>query len=468
MSEMNEKKNTPESGREPSFWLAIPFFVVLTVLTVVSFIIPLRPTVSYSEKRELAKFPEFTVEALISGSYFDDISAWYSDTFPGREQWLDVAAGTKSLYGYSEISIEGSLEPVSDEIPVRMEYKPETPETEPPAAVEDTTAETVTEETEPKETEPEETEPQGWQGVDAGEGADISLGTAIQIGDAAFNQLGFSKYESDRYIKTLNTFAEAVKEKGVRVISSPAPTAVGIMVEEQYLEKLRCASQSEMLNYLHSGMVDDIVKVDTFSNIVKHNDEYIYFRTDHHWTARGAYYAYEALCLAAGMEPAPLDSFEEWDQGTLTGSLYGKVSKPHKLRKDNVYCYIPQGDITMMAYNENGYGQERPILRDMSAEPDNATYSTFISGDYAMVEITNNSIPDAPNCVVIKDSFGSPFVIYLTQNYHKVYCIDYRKYKAMGLTQYVDEYDISDVIYAPYLIATQSSLGNDMFRNRSR
>jgi len=213
-------------------------------------------------------------------------------------------------------------------------------------------------------------------------------------------------------------------------------------------------------------MIEDIVKVDTFSNIVQHNDEYIYFRTDHHWTALGAYYCYEALCHAAGMDPAPLDSFREWDQGRFTGSLYGKVSKPQKLTPDNLYCYVPQGDISMLAYTPNGGVTEAEILRDMANEPDNAKYSTFISGDYAMVEITNDSIPDAPNCVVIKDSFGSPFVIYLTQNYHKVYCIDYRKYKTMSLEKYVDEYGISDVIFAPYMIATQSSQGNDMIKRR--
>jgi len=313
---------------------------------------------------------------------------------------------------------------------------------------------------------PEETEAAGWGGVDAGADAEISLGTAIQIGDSAFNQLGFSQYESDRYIKTLNTFAEAMKEKNVRVISSPAPTAVGILVEKEYLQKLNCAPQDDMLNYLHGSMIEDIVKVDTFSNIVQHNDEYIYFRTDHHWTALGAYYCYEALCHAAGMDPAPLDSFREWDQGRFTGSLYGKVSKPQKLTPDNLYCYVPQGDISMLAYTPNGGVTEAEILRDMANEPDNAKYSTFISGDYAMVEITNDSIPDAPNCVVIKDSFGSPFVIYLTQNYHKVYCIDYRKYKTMSLEKYVDEYGISDVIFAPYMIATQSSQGNDMIKRR--
>ena len=63
MSDMkhNKKRNT-------GFRLVIPFFLVMGILTVVSFIIPLRPTQSSMEKRDLAKFPEFSVTALADGS----------------------------------------------------------------------------------------------------------------------------------------------------------------------------------------------------------------------------------------------------------------------------------------------------------------------------------------------------------------------------------------------------------------
>ena len=71
--EDNKQEN---GGRQPSGRYAIPFFAVLAIIAVISFIIPLRPTVSYLEKRELAKFPEFSVEALLSGDYFDDITLW--------------------------------------------------------------------------------------------------------------------------------------------------------------------------------------------------------------------------------------------------------------------------------------------------------------------------------------------------------------------------------------------------------
>ena len=115
----------------------------------------------------------------------------------------------------------------------------------------------------------------------------------------------------------------------------------------------------------------------------------------------------------------------------------------------------------MNAHGEYQVEENLPVLKDMSHLPDGASYMTFLGGDKRIAEITNNSIPDAPNCVVIKDSFGNPFSIFLSQNYHKVYAIDYRKFKtSAGLSKFAEEYDIDDIIFAPYMIATQSMQGN--------
>lgn len=455
MSEMNETNN------RRGLLLTLPFLLALAVLTVISFCIPLRPTISTSEKRELTKFPEFTVESLLSGDYFDDITLWFSDTFPGREDWLSLSQSVSSFHGYSEIAVEGDLT-MSDEIPVETE-----PATEPqPEVTEQTEA---AEETEPTGETTEATEPAetGWSGVQT-ENNEISLGAAIQIGDTGFNQLGFSKVQSDRYIKTVSKFADRMAKKGVRVISAPAPTAVGVMVEPDMLPQLKCARQDEMINYLHDNMSDNVIKVDTFSNLVKHNSEYIYFRTDHHWTQLGAYYAYEAMCEATGQEAAPLSSFTLWNQGTFTGSLYGKVRWPKKLRADTLDCYVPQGDITFYAHFTDGSkGTEWPLIAEKKGKANqNSRYSAFLAADCALAHVVNESIPDAPNCLVIKDSFGNCYVPFLTQNYHHVYAIDYRKYWRFGMADFVEKYNIDDVIVMPYLIATQAIDGNDMFRSQ--
>lgn len=443
----------------PSGWLSLPFFLALTLLTVISFIIPLRPTQSYTEKRNLKEFPDFSITTLADGSYFGDISTWFSDTFPGRETWLQLSNNLKSLHGHAEVSIQGNTG-ISDPIPTipvptrPTEPDPTTPSEEDPG---ETTEPTQAETTAP-------TEPEGWGGIDVGDGVQVSLGAVIQVGGTLFNQQGFSQYYSDQYSKTLSDFAAAVKDQGVNVISAPCPTAVGIMVEPEFLAKLNCARQDQMIAYLHGSMSDRVITIDTYQALVEHNDEYIYFHTDHHWTALGAYYSYAALCRQMGYTPAPLDSFEVWDQGEFQGSVYWDAPWVYKLEKDHVDAYIPQGDIQMLIYNNSGSSYEYPLLSDTTKRKPGEKYLTFIGGDNPLVEITNNDLPDGPSCVLIKDSFGNCYAPFLTQTYHKVYIVDYRKFTQMSLRQFVSTHEVDDVIFLPYLTAIQDEIGNKLIR----
>lgn len=460
--------------------LVIPFFAVMTILTIVGFLIPLRPTVSTSEKRKLAEFPEFSVEALVSGDYFDDITLWFSDTFPGRDSWISLSNYTSSLHGYSEIAVVEDdfvselLGDHTDDAPEATASVPEkTTEPETTAVHQDTTdpamtvapeEATVPETTVPQETIPEETQ---WGGVDAGDSAEISMGAVVQIGDTAFNTLGFTDYLSDRYAAALSGLADALAEEGVRVVSAPSPTSVGILIESEYLEKLGCVPQDQTIRYLHDAMSENVIKVDTYSALIAHNSEYLYFRTDHHWTARGAYYSYAAIMEALGMEAAPLDSFEEWDQGEFKGTLYSKAPYKHKLKTDILYAYIPQGDIeTNIIYTYSV--RDSQLLKDQSEEDITSKYLAFLGGDFDMVEIINHSLPDAGTCLIIKDSFGNCFAPFMTQNYHKVYVMDYRTYRDLSVMEFVKEYEVDDIVIIPYLIATQSQDGAKMFERICR
>lgn len=433
---------------------ALPFFLVLALLTAISLAVPLRPTFSYSEKRELTKFPAFSADALFSGEYFDDISLWFSDTFPGREQWLDVSQSVASLRGYSEIAIAGPLDEMEVIQPI------DSPEPEVAIAVPEEAAvrESTAEEACPTEAE------DALRSIDVEkiDVNDIYLGKAIQIGDAGFNQLSISTVMSDKYAKTISDFADRMAQEGIRVISAPAPTSVGIMVPETYLEQLRCTPQDDMLDYMHNQMSDNVLKVDTVRKLLEHNEEYIYYRTDHHWSALGAYYAYEALCEAAGMEAVPLEDMEYRNQGEMIGSIYGKVPYPKRLKKDELECWIPTGNITM--YRSETTFSEFPMIRDVSNQKSEGKYCAFLASDAPVVHIVNEDIPDAPNCLVVKDSFGNCYVPYLSQNYHNVYAIDYRKYWSRGMADFARKYDIDDVIVAPYMIATQDTSANDWFQ----
>ena len=106
--------------------IAVPFFAVLFALTIVAFILPLRPTESASEKRKLTEFPAFSVDTLLSGEYFDGIGLWFSDTFPFRDYWLSVSARLGELHGINDVVIYGDIGE-ADELPPADETPEPTP-----------------------------------------------------------------------------------------------------------------------------------------------------------------------------------------------------------------------------------------------------------------------------------------------------------------------------------------------------
>ena len=209
-----------------------------------------------------------------------------------------------------------------------------------------------------------------------------------------------------------------------------------------------------------------MVKVDTVSALLAHNDEYIYFRTDHHWTALGAYYAYEAVCQALGMEPVDIDTMEVIDMGDFIGSLYGRAKNPWKLKRDNLYVYMPQSDITNTVYYSSIYsnGQAYPMLTVDANWSDDSKYSVF-GTDWPINHLENRDQKGKPNCIVVKDSFGNCFLPFLTQNFENIYAVDYRKFRDMPLIQLAEAYDCDYVIFMPYLAATQSVDGPSMISN---
>ena len=461
----SEKARRREQNRRRAR-VAAPFFTALFVLTIVAFIIPLRPTESESEKRRLTEFPDFTVDTLLSGEYFDQIGLWFSDTFPFRDYWLAVSTRLGELHGINDVVIYGDLGE-ADELPPVESDAPDAAPTETPEPT--PTPEPTTEPTPPPTpevvlTSPPEESVEHCGGLEVDDETEVIYGNVLQIGDAAFSYYGFSQYGSDQHIELVNSCADMLEQYGVELYDILIPTSVGIVVSSEYMELLKCTDQGQTISYIFSQVDENVNAVNVFNTLIEHNDEYLYFRTDHHWTALAAYYSYEQFCKVAGLEPAALKDFEELDMGPFLGSFYGNCAQSSKLREDNVVAYDPPGDITMVITKENGSSFEWPVLTDMSQSSIYSKYMTFLGGDHPLVTITNNDLPDGPNCVVIKDSFGNPFAPYLSQNYHNVYVIDYRKYNAMTLSYFVQYYDIDDVLLTESLAMAQGQGTLDLLK----
>ena len=452
MKRRNRKK--PALSRQQL--LSIPFFTVLAGLAVIGLILPLRPRQSVSEKRLLAAFPAFSTQSFWNGEYFDGINLWYSDTFPGREIYIRQAQGLEALHGLNRNVVmvedrQGEENDDLDQLLAEAESSAAEPrETQVPSAP---TAEPADIREDPAELTPaptaEPTVEESWDGFD-GEDEVAALGSVIALGDSIFTAQGFTQEHTDQYAELCNRFAGELTSAGVRFFDLPVPTSVGVLVSSDFLPQIKCADQGKILRYLFSRVDAAVCPVNVFSNLLAHKDEYIYFRGDHHWTALGAYYAYEEFCSAAGFQPVPLSDYEEVNMGCFRGTLYWRAGA-REIWEDEMIAYLPPGEISMEIPS---YPRLTTPVVDRTDKDPSSKYNCFIAGDNETTVLTNPALPEGSCCMVVKDSFGNPFTVFLAQHYHRVVILDYR-HAEKSLAEYVEEYQPQDLILINSIGLTQ-------------
>ncbi len=443
---------SPEKTKKRSRFAGLPFFLALGVLTLVAWMLPLRPTVSETEKRTLEPVPAFSLAAAADGSYFSDIGLWFSDTFPGRDGWIRAAQQLESLYGDSSVTVYGNAS-AGDKIPVPAAVTP-APET-PADPAEPTTEPTPT-------PEPTSTPEPEWGGENPDDEL-VSLGAVIQIGDSVYTYTSFNQYFADVYAGNVTRAADLLEGK-CRVFDVFVLHGTTLMLPREYRESIGVACEEDILTYVNSQMGDNVYCVDTFNSLLPHNSEYIYFRTDHHWTALGAWYAYAEWAKTAGFEPVPLSEYEEVVQEPFYGSLFYQAHQSSKLTPDQVYAYVPPGDVHLYIHQGSGdtlenRGYEQTLITQIRG---NDKYMCFLTGDFPLCTFVNNDITDGSACLLVKNSNGNPFGYYLTQHYQYVYVMDYRKYTRRSLTEFADYYDVDDVIFCLSSGQAQSYGGNTL------
>ena len=114
-----EETSPEKSGKDFPYAkvFSLAMMGLLCCLFVLGVLLPLRPRYSDAEKRELKQFPAFSLQGLFAGSYFRDITSWYQDSYPGKEEWMLLASKTKAFYGLQGEQIYGAAEQVKEDIP---------------------------------------------------------------------------------------------------------------------------------------------------------------------------------------------------------------------------------------------------------------------------------------------------------------------------------------------------------------
>ena len=431
----NEFKRRKRKTQKMYMRLTIYIFAaVLLIGCLWGLLLPLRPTESDLEKRELTKFPKPTVETFMSGEFLGQISTWYADTFPFREALINANSSFKNLYGIKTEELYGSAV-AADEIP--------------DADAEMTkTAEEVEEEILPDATIYDEPE---------------QAGTIYIAGNRGFGLYGFSLTGADAYINMLNKAGEMLKDTST-VYTILAPTSIAVNLDEEKQLEIGSSNQGEAFDYIYGHLNSTVESVSILDTLKKHNSEYLYFYTDHHWTADGAYYAYKELMKAKGMEACPLSEYTKNEYPGFIGTFYSysQMSETLKNNPDTVVTYIP--DCNEMIYYDT-YGEEFTwqVIADPTDYSEGNKYMCFIGGDRPLSIIENPNITDGSSCVVIKESYGNAFVPFLVNSYQTVYVIDYRHYTD-NLISFVKEKEIQDVIFINNANAINEGAASAMYQ----
>ncbi len=268
----------------------------------------------------------------------------------------------------------------------------------------------------------------------------------VVIGDTAYEQYTYIEDVAVKYIKTINNAAK--KLKGIsNVYSLVVPTSIGITLPDNKSDNVNSSSQKDALNEMYNIMSDNVKKVSLYDTMMKHRKEYIYFRTDHHWTQLGAYYAYNAFCQIKGIEPNKISDYEKVSFGDFLGSFYSDTDKLKSLKKDELEVYYPINSKKIILEYTNSEGQTHAgnIIEDGSKYGKGLKYNVFIDSDNPYTIIKNKTLADGSTCVVVKESFGNAFVPYLADHYQRIYVIDYR-YWSGSLSEFAKNKSVDDVI----------------------
>lgn len=286
--------------------------------------------------------------------------------------------------------------------------------------------------------------------------------------ESAFNNLVFGKVEESDILlgkdgwmftklfdvsadtqKQLNKNLEAVSNFASRhpgkVTFLLAPSA-SVIYPEMLPAGAPMVDENAMLDDIFAQVSETADVIDMRDIFTQQKDQYLYYKTDHHWTTNGAYLAYEQFCQLKGLTPFDTAAHEAVDVPDFYGTHYS-ATRRWNVQPDTI-TYYPL-DNPMTIYDINGETQyserttENMINTDKFATRDK--YAAFLDGNNGYSVIKGNG---EGSILVVKDSYANCFVPFLTENYAKIGVVDLRNF-SYGLDSTIESegYDQVLILY---------------------
>lgn len=278
-----------------------------------------------------------------------------------------------------------------------------------------------------------------------------------------WNKQGFELFGSDEarattYAETINGFAD--KLNGITVYDMVIPNHTEMGLPQRLKDSdAPSTSQAENIKSIYSKLSDKVTPINAYNYLADHNDEYIYFGSDHHWSGLGAYYAYSAFAKTNDLPILSLDDCTEQQIEGFTGTFSNTASG---LDTDTVHYWEFPYEVTMDITDESGNLNTYTSPYYQYAEAGSLTYGVFIMGDHPLTVLKSASenAEEGKKIAVIKESYGNAFVPYLTYNYEEVHVIDFRTF-GDNLVSYCQQNGIDEVLFLNGVMSANTQIQLD-------
>lgn len=201
-------------------------------------------------------------------------------------------------------------------------------------------------------------------------------------------------------------------------------------------------SEKEVIDYCYGQ--SNATNVDMYSALSAHKDEYIFYRTDHHWTSLGAYYGLSALAESMGLPCPALDSYT--DRHVVSEEFYGTTwssSGFSWVDPDTMEIFVNAPE----SLKVTSYPQGSPVegkLYDFSFLEKKDKYSMFMGGNCPMHVIETGN-EDKPSLLILRDSYTDSLIPFLLDDFSEIHVLDLRYYRA-SLKAYIEQNDFDNVL----------------------
>ena len=264
-----------------------------------------------------------------------------------------------------------------------------------------------------------------------------------EISDVYFGKEGylidaFTGYDQKQFSANINALvklSDSLKTAGIPMQVMLIPTAAQILSDKlpAYAPNL---DQKALLDFTGAQGLDT---VNVFDILSEHKNEYIYYKTDHHFTSLGAYYCYAAWMQAQGKTAQPLSAWQSQSLcDNFRGTTYNKVNYPFA-PYDTITAYYKTLTHTV-SYNGGSYVTDSIYERKYLSGKDQ--YAAFLNSNQSTTVVSGSG---EGKLLILKDSYANCFSQFVIDDYAETHFIDLRFYKD-SVTDYIEENGITQVL----------------------